>query len=157
MSTSARKARPKGKKAPKGGAKPKAARPKKAPKVERAEKPKKVAPKERKAPPTKEAPKKAAPKELKQLALGAPPLAVVEARHLDSLRARAGRGFSFGELASAGLPRDAARSHGLSLDTRRRSVLAGNVDSLRAWLKGTGDSGKEGSNKPAAAAAPDRR
>ena len=48
---------------------------------------------------------------------------------------RAARGFSFGELASAGVPLNAAKREGLSLDIRRRSVVEGNVEMLKGWFK----------------------
>ena len=67
--------------------------------------------------------------------LGPTPAAVVAARHVDSLRERKGRGFSFGELSSAGVSLETARRQSLSLDVRRRSVVEGNVQMLKAWLE----------------------
>jgi ribosomal protein L13E len=97
------------------------------------EKPKKAA-KAKKAVEKKEVPPKTVVKE-ERVKLGPSPIAVISARHIDSLRERPGRGFSFGELSSAGVPLNAARRHGLSLDIRRRSVVEGNVEMLKGWFK----------------------
>ena len=98
------------------------------------EKPKKVAPKAKKLVEKKEVPAKAVVKP-RPVKLGPPPGAIIVARRVDSLRERAARGFSFGELASAGVPVNAAKRGGLSLDIRRRTVLDGNVEALKGWLK----------------------
>jgi ribosomal protein L13E len=131
---------------------------KKVQKVARAieEKPKKGAPKAKKIEQKKEAPikiaeKKEAPAKTvtrpeapvktvpkrEPLKLGPPPMAVVATRHVDSdsLHERQARGFSFGELSSAGVPMNAAKSHDLSVDVRRRSVVAKNVEVLKGWLE----------------------
>jgi len=93
----------------------------------------------------KPAPKPKAPVEKKEsprpqvkaeaVTLGPLPSAKVESRHIDSLHERAGRGFSFGELASASISLVSAKRHGLALDIRRRSVVEANVDSLKSWFK----------------------
>jgi len=136
MSNSAKKkAKPEGKKsAP--TKKAKVAKTKKVAKeaAPQEEKPKKVAPKVKKAVEKKEAPAKAVVK-AKPVELGPPPSAVIVARRVDSLRERAARGFSFGELASAEVPVNAAKREGVSLDIRRRTVLEGNVKALRGWFK----------------------
>ncbi len=116
---------------------PKPTKAKKAPEAPKEEKPKaakpkKVAAKKEAAP----SPAKAAP-----VKLGPPPSAVVTSRHLDSTHERAARGFSFGELASASVPLTTARNGGLKLDIRRRSVVQGNVDSLKRWLSGQASTG----------------
>jgi ribosomal protein L13E len=142
MSTSDKKKAKPGKKAParktkakvtktKKVAKPAAVvvKPKKIEKVEKVAKvakPKKVE--------KKEAPAKVAVK-VERVELGPAPAAVVSARHIDSSQERPGRGFSFGELASAGVPLNAAKREGLSVDVRRRSVLEGNVAALKGWFK----------------------
>jgi len=64
---------------------------------------------------------------------GKPPEAVVVARHETGVVTREGRGFSMGELAEVGLAPRLASGWGLRLDVRRRSVLQGNVTSLRQW------------------------
>ncbi len=51
------------------------------------------------------------------------------------MRERPARGFSFGELSSAGVPLNTARRGGLSLDLRRRSVHVVNVEKLKGWFK----------------------
>jgi ribosomal protein L13E len=116
---------------------------KKVVKVAAAEKPKKAAipkaaPKVKKAAEEKATPPKAVVKP-EGVELGPPPAAVITARTArhtdDSSRERPARGFSFGELASAGVPLNAAKREGLSLDIRRRSVVVGNVDMLRGWFK----------------------
>jgi ribosomal protein L13E len=82
----------------------------------------------------KEAPAKPSVK-AEPLTLGPPPQATIATRHIDSLHERSARGFSFGELASAGVPPNAAKREGLSLDIRRRSVVEGNVEALKGWFK----------------------
>jgi len=136
MSATAKsKAKPKGKK-PAPRKKAKVTKTKKA--VKKAapveEKPKKVAPKAKKIAEKKEVPAKAVVK-VQPVELGPPPGAIIVARRVDSLRERAARGFSFGELASAGVPVNAAKREGVSLDIRRRTVLEGNVDALKGWFK----------------------
>ncbi len=113
-------------------------------------KPKKV---EKKASPPKEKPKKAAPKAKKvvkkeapppkavvkaePVKLGPPPMAMVTTRRADAgaPHERSARGFSFGELASAGVPLSTAKRQDLSIDLRRRSVVDKNVEMLKGWLK----------------------
>jgi ribosomal protein L13E len=97
-------------------------------------KPKKVVEKAEKKVEKKEAPPKPSVK-AEPVVLGPPPKATIATRHIDSLHERPARGFSFGELASAGVPLNAARREGLSLDIRRRSVVEGNVDALKEWFK----------------------
>ena len=139
MSAQAKKAKPKGKKAPpRKAAAPKVSKTKKAAKAPVVEKPKKAAPKVKKAPERKVAPAKASVK-AEPVVMGPLPEATIASRHIDSMRERPGRGFSFGELASAGVPLNAARREGLSLDVRRRSVVDGNVEALKGWFKGAGN------------------
>ncbi len=109
---------------------------KKAPSVE---KPKiaATAPKPKKTVEKKEAPPKAAAK-APPVKMGSPPMALVAVRHIDSLHERAARGFSFGELTSAGIPLNAAKRTELSLDIRRRSVVDRNVEALKGWFKSPG-------------------
>ena len=64
---------------------------------------------------------------------GKVPEATVTSRHGTGLVTRGGRGFSIGELSSAGMAPRLASSWGLRLDARRRSVIQGNVDSLKKW------------------------
>jgi len=150
MSPPAKKqAKPRKATAPKKAKKPKAkvTQPKKVEKVIRAkeEKPKKVAPKtKRVVAEKKEAPVKPLAKTISKpiskpepLKLGPPPMAIVATRHVDSdsLHERQARGFSFGELSSAGVPLNAAKSHDLSVDIRRRSVVAKNVETLKGWMQ----------------------
>jgi hypothetical protein len=58
---------------------------------------------------------------------------MVVARHGTGSVTRQGRGFSAGELLGAGLDRMLASGWGLRVDTRRRSVLESNVESLKHW------------------------
>lgn len=97
------------------------------------EKVKKPAPKPKAPVEKKESPRPAA--KVDAVRLGPLPTATVEARHIDSLHERAGRGFSFGELASASISLVSAKRHGLALDIRRRSVVEANVESLKSWFK----------------------
>ena len=64
---------------------------------------------------------------------GAVPIPVVSSRHGAEMITRSGRGFSFGELAAAQLQPSLARRWGLPIDLRRRSVLDGNVASVKKW------------------------
>ncbi|MDG6901572.1 MAG: ribosomal protein L13e [Nitrososphaerota archaeon] len=64
---------------------------------------------------------------------GRVPDAVVSSRNGTEMVTRVGRGFSFGELAGSGLAPSVATTWGARVDPRRRSVLQGNVDSLKAW------------------------
>ena len=64
---------------------------------------------------------------------GRAPLAMVQARHGTGMITRQGRGFSLGELAGVGLQPGLAAKWGVRVDARRRSVLDGNVGSLKAW------------------------
>jgi ribosomal protein L13E len=147
MSTSAKKKKKSkpGKKAPAKKTKAKVTKVKKVAKAPAAAKPKKVAkPKvEKVAKPKVEKVEKAERKEAPQkpvvkaerVELGPAPSAVIAARHLDSIRGRPGRGFSFSELTSAGVEFNLARREGLSVDVRRRSSVEGNVEALKQWLK----------------------
>jgi large subunit ribosomal protein L13e len=66
------------------------------------------------------------------------PRASVESRHgLDTVT-RAGRGFSLGELAGAGVPLGTARKWGVATDVRRRSTVETNVEALRSWAASAG-------------------
>lgn len=60
--------------------------------------------------------------------MGPSPQATVMARHEYSSQERRGKGFSFGELAAAGVSFVIARSLSVPVDLRRRSTLDGNVD-----------------------------
>lgn len=101
------------------------------------EKPK-VVKKAKKAPEKPEPPAKAAPK-APSVKMGPPPRAVVASRHIDSMEERAARGFSFGELSSAGIPLNTARREDVSVDVRRRSVVEQNVQALKSWSKAPGE------------------
>lgn len=96
----------------------------------RAEERPKKAPKPKKQTEPKREPRPKAEK----VKLGTAPVALVESRHLDSMHEREARGFSFGELSSAGVSLSIAKGNGLSLDVRRRSVHEGNVERLKGWL-----------------------
>ena len=120
--------------------------------VKKAPKPKAAKPKVEEVPIVEEAkPSQVAPvvKETKpaavvQPSLGEPPSAEVSSRHLDLMRTRAARGFSIGELDSAGVPPSAAKRQEVSVDVRRRSVVSANVEKLRSWFKpGASETAKE--------------
>ena len=64
---------------------------------------------------------------------GKAPEAMVTSRHGTGFVTRLGRGFSMGELAGAGLSGNLASNWGVRLDLRRRSVVDGNVASLKSW------------------------
>jgi ribosomal protein L13E len=138
------KVKPKGKKAPPRKKAATKAKPKAVKAVAKQEKPKGAVPKPKKVVEKREVEKKVVEKKevaskpivkAEPVALGPPPKATVATMHVDSLHERSARGFSFGELASAGIPLNAAKREGLSLDIRRRSVVEGNVDALKGWFK----------------------
>lgn len=64
---------------------------------------------------------------------GRAPVAMVTTRHGTDMVERPGKGFSHGEIAGAGIDGRLAARWGVSLDQRRRSVLDGNVSSLKQW------------------------
>jgi len=64
---------------------------------------------------------------------GPVPSATIQSRHGPGSVTRAGRGFSMGELAAAGVPVNMADRWGLHVDVRRRSSLEANVGDLRRW------------------------
>lgn len=96
-------------------------------------KPKKPAEKAARAPAKveTEAPPKAAEV---QRPKGEAPRAMVSSRHEGSMVEREARGFSVGELGSAGFTLGVANRLGLATDIRRRTVLERNVESLRSWF-----------------------
>ena len=73
------------------------------------------------------------PKEAPSHPTGKVPEAAVSSRHGTEMVTRLGRGFSLGELSSAGLPPRLASQWGVRVDYRRRSVLDGNVSALKSW------------------------
>ena len=138
MSTSDKKKSKSAKKAPERKSKAKVTKTKKVVKAVAVEKPKKVEKVEKVTKVKKVEKKEAAPKSSpkpQRVKLGPAPSAVISARHIDSMQERSGRGFSFSELSSAGVPLVAAKREGLSVDVRRRSAVQGNVDVLKAWFK----------------------
>ena len=64
---------------------------------------------------------------------GKVPEPMVISRHGTGTIPRRGKGFSLGELSGAGIAPRTASSWGARIDVRRRSVLEGNVSSLKAW------------------------
>jgi ribosomal protein L13E len=85
----------------------------------------------------KEAEPKRIVKEKASMPTGAPPAAVVEVRHDGRMMRRQASGYSRGEVAQAGLNFSLARRWGLLVDDGRRSVLDGNVASLKKWYPQT--------------------
>ncbi len=61
------------------------------------------------------------------------PEASVLSRYEGRMHERHAKGFSFGELAAAGLTFTIARRIGVPVDIRRRSSLDGNVATLKEW------------------------
>jgi ribosomal protein L13E len=64
---------------------------------------------------------------------GRPPEAMVMSRHGTGMISRVGKGFSLGELSGADVEPRLASNWGAKIDHRRRSVLEGNVASLKGW------------------------
>ncbi len=95
------------------------------------------APSRKKTSGKKEAESKGVVKEKDSKPTGAPPAAIVEARHDGRMMQRQARGYSLGEVAQAGLNFGRARRWGLLVDDRRRSTLKGNVASLKKWYPQT--------------------
>jgi ribosomal protein L13E len=138
MSTSSKKKAKRGRPSPPKKTKPKVTKPKKVEKkaIVAEEKPKKAAPKAKKTVERKEAPPKAVIK-TEPLKLGPAPTAMIMTRHVDSntMHQRRARGFSFGELASAGVPPNTVKHQDISVDIRRKSVVEQNVEMLKGWYK----------------------
>lgn len=109
-------------------------KPTKAPAQKRASKPVKTRkvqePRKEEEPPTEKKTARPAPP-----SYGPAPAAGVSSRHGGEMHEREGRGFSFGELESAGVTMGTARREELRLDVRRRSVVVDNVEKLKAWLE----------------------
>lgn len=61
------------------------------------------------------------------------PEASVLSRYEGKMHERHAKGFSFGELAAAGLTLTVARRSKVPVDIRRRSSLDGNVAALKEW------------------------
>jgi ribosomal protein L13E len=61
------------------------------------------------------------------------PAPVVLARHERGSQERDARGYSLGELGSAGITFIVAKKAHVPIDIRRRSVLEGNVGKLKEW------------------------
>jgi ribosomal protein L13E len=66
--------------------------------------------------------------------VAAPPSPMVEVRHDGEMMEREASGFSLGEVSQAGMAVGLARSWKVIVDPRRRSVLDGNVSSLKKWF-----------------------
>jgi ribosomal protein L13E len=98
----------------------------------------------------KEPEPKRAVKEKTPKPIGAPPSAMVEVRHDGRAVQRQASGYSLGEVAEAGLSVGLARDWGVHVDDRRRTVLVGNVASLKKWsprTKKTAEARAEGEVK----------
>lgn len=65
--------------------------------------------------------------------VGAPPSAMVDVGHGGRVVQRQASGYSLGEVAKANLNVGLVRRWGVHVDDRRRSVLDGNVASLKKW------------------------
>ncbi len=87
--------------------------------------------KKRAAAAKKEEAKEGAAKEIIELTPAPSPVVMV--RHEYGMQERAARGYSLGELASAGITFVVAKGIGVPLDLRRRSALDGNVALLKGW------------------------
>jgi ribosomal protein L13E len=61
------------------------------------------------------------------------PVAMVSSRNGTEMVSRQGRGFSLGEVSGAGLDPRSVANGGAHIDVRRRSVIEGNVESLKGW------------------------
>jgi len=87
--------------------------------------------KKRAAAAKKEEAKEGAVKEVVELTPAPSPIVLV--RHEYEMQERVARGYSLGELASAGVSFIVAKGIGVPLDLRRRSALDGNVALLKGW------------------------
>jgi ribosomal protein L13E len=70
------------------------------------------------------------------------PTPMVLSRHGEGMVSRQGRGFSLGELSGAGVAPRLASRWGVRVDSRRRSVIEGNVGLLRGWTSRAGTASK---------------
>jgi len=67
--------------------------------------------------------------------LGPSPRPTVNSRHDFSMHEREARGYSFGELESAGVGVSEVKRLSIPLDIRRRTVLEANVERLKGWYR----------------------
>jgi hypothetical protein len=72
---------------------------------------------------------------------------MVMARHDGGMVMRNSKGFSYGEVESAGVAPLSAKKWGLPLDLRRRSILGHNVEALKKWYAQAKHAGKVGELK----------
>jgi ribosomal protein L13E len=106
----------------------------KGPKKVRAKAPAKKAAKPRKKAKEVEEEKHETPARPSRVELGEAPRPMVVSRHRFSTRSRQARGYSFGELQSAGVQRADVARLSIPLDIRRRTTLEQNVQSLKGWF-----------------------
>ena len=88
---------------------------------------------------------------------GPAPVALVSSRHEGAMIERQARGFSMGELGSAGFSIHDAGRLGLSMDIRRRTVLEKNVESLKGWFNPPKAAPKPEPIAPKAVAEPEQK
>jgi ribosomal protein L13E len=86
-----------------------------------------------------------------------PPMARVLSRHLGAMHERDAKGYSFGELETAGLNVGLAKRMNVPIDLRRRSVLEGNVAALKSLRKPEVKKPKPVAAKPEKAANPAKK
>jgi len=72
---------------------------------------------------------------VQRVSLGPSPRPTVNSRHGFSMHEREARGYSFGELESAGIGRGDVRRLSIPVDIRRRTALEHNVERLKGWFK----------------------
>jgi ribosomal protein L13E len=109
--------------------------PKKKVQAKKAAPKKKAKPKKTKAKAEKVEEKEEAKAVVQKVNLGPAPRPVVNSRHGFSMREREARGYSFGELVSAGIPVLEVKRLNIPIDIRRRTALEHNVEMLKGWYK----------------------
>jgi len=77
------------------------------------------------------------------------PVPAVNVRHQASMKMRRARGYSIGEITSAGITLISASRWRVPFDKRRKSLLSENAEKLKAWLKSPKEGGSSSSGRKA--------
>ena len=75
------------------------------------------------------------------------PFPAVNVRHDASMKVRRARGYSMGEITSAGISLLSASRWRVPFDKRRKSLLSENAEKLKAWLQSSKEAGSATSGR----------